>query len=57
MPNQKRKGSYSPYYDGHMHFSYGSNLVYREHEFKAHETVQDMIRRAQQSMSDNQFKG
>ena len=47
---ESKKGHY---YDGRTHFSYNDDLTYHTHQFKAHETVQSMIQRAQQSMTDN----
>jgi hypothetical protein len=54
--NKKGGVPRGPYFDGKAHFSYNKDLVYHPHQFKAHETVQGMVQRAEQSMAENQFK-
>lgn len=55
MAENKKGGPKGPYYTGSTHFSYNDSLVYRQHHFKAHETIQDMVRRAEQAMDNNKF--
>ncbi|HEX2939123.1 MAG TPA: hypothetical protein VHO66_09435 [Ruminiclostridium sp.] len=55
MPENRKGGPRGPYYSGRTHFSYNDNLVYRPHSFKAHETVQDMVKRAEQVMEENRY--
>ena len=57
MPEGNKSGPKGPYYDGREHFSYNNDLVHHEHQYRAHETVKGMVKRAEQSMANNQFKG
>jgi hypothetical protein len=57
LAENKKVESRGAYYTGKPRFSYNNDPVCHTHHFKAHETVQDMVKRAQQSMSDNQFNG
>lgn len=57
MPENRKDRPKGPYYDGRAHFSYNNDLAYNTHSFMAHETVQGMVKRAEKSMADNQFKG
>lgn len=56
MPDNKRNKPQGSYYDGRTHFSYNNDLTYRPHQFRAHETIQGMVKRAEQSITENQFK-
>jgi len=55
MPENKKGGPKGPYYTGHTHFSYNDSLLHRTYHFRAHETVQDMIRRAEEEMERNKY--
>lgn len=57
MPEDKNKNSKWSYYSGHTHFSYDNNLAYHARPYMGSSTVEDMVKKAEQCMADNQFKG
>lgn len=57
MPEDKNKNSKWSYYNGHTHFSYDNSLAYHARPYMGSSTVEDMVKKAEQCMADNQFKG
>lgn len=56
MPQNKSKSPKGPYYDGHTHFSYNHDLAYHARPYYGVQTFKDMSERAEQIMTENQFK-
>lgn len=56
MPQNKSKSPKGPYYDGHTHFSYNQDLAYHARPYYGSQTLKNMVDRAEQTMTDNQFK-
>lgn len=55
MPENKKGGPKGPYYTGRTHLSYNDSLLYRPYHFRVHETVQDMVRHAEEEMDRNRY--
>ncbi len=57
MPENKSSSPKGPYYDGRTHFSYNNDLAYHVRPALRSEHVQNMVKRAQQTMSESPFNG
>lgn len=55
MAENKKYGPFG-YFNGRPHFSFDNSLIYHPHKFRPNKTIQEMVKRAEDTLNSNQFK-